>query len=101
MKDSRLHHNSKAATFFYLRLKLFMSGLIQFVLISPICQSWIKLFDQCISGAACAAVVLDLDTPLSVWSKRGWCLQEGVAAGILRGISLEGTLATIQTLAND
>ncbi|KAI9281341.1 hypothetical protein BC943DRAFT_132367 [Umbelopsis sp. AD052] len=46
-----------------------------------------------------AAVVLDSGTSLSEWSSRGWCLQEGAAAGILCGISKDGKLATIQELA--
>ncbi|KAI8576462.1 hypothetical protein K450DRAFT_214218 [Umbelopsis ramanniana AG] len=49
--------------------------------------------------ANCAAVVLDSGTSLSKWSSRGWCLQEGAAAGILCGISKEGKIATIQQLA--
>ncbi|KAI9284309.1 hypothetical protein BC943DRAFT_361331 [Umbelopsis sp. AD052] len=49
--------------------------------------------------ASCAAVILDAGTPLSVWCKRGWCLQEGAAAGVLCGISKEGKLVTIQELA--
>ncbi|KAI8576464.1 hypothetical protein K450DRAFT_256849 [Umbelopsis ramanniana AG] len=49
--------------------------------------------------ANCAAVVLDSGTSLSKWSSRGWCLQEGAAAGILCGISKDGKLATIQELA--
>ncbi|KAI8582097.1 hypothetical protein K450DRAFT_278483 [Umbelopsis ramanniana AG] len=51
--------------------------------------------------ANCAAVVLDSDTPLSIWCKRGWCLQEGAAAGRLCGISKEGTLVTMQELADE
>ncbi|CAO3687503.1 unnamed protein product [Umbelopsis ramanniana] len=46
-----------------------------------------------------AAVILDSGTPLNVWCKRGWCLQEGAAAGVLYGISKEGKLVTIQELA--
>ncbi|CAO3674821.1 unnamed protein product [Umbelopsis ramanniana] len=49
--------------------------------------------------ASCAAVVLDFGTPLHVWRSRGWCLQEGAAAGLLCGISKDGNLATIQQLA--
>jgi hypothetical protein len=49
--------------------------------------------------ASCAAVVLDSGTPLSTWCDRGWCLQEGAAAGVLCGISKEGSLVTIQQLA--
>ncbi|KAG2175263.1 hypothetical protein INT44_007751 [Umbelopsis vinacea] len=49
--------------------------------------------------ANCAAVVLDSGTTLGLWSSRGWCLQEGAAAGILCGISKDGKLATIQELA--
>lgn len=36
--------------------------------------------------ANCHAVVLDSDTSLNVWKSRGWCLQEGAAAGLLYGI---------------
>ncbi|KAI9281344.1 hypothetical protein BC943DRAFT_329695, partial [Umbelopsis sp. AD052] len=49
--------------------------------------------------ANCAAVVLDSGTTLGLWSSRGWCLQEGAAAGILCGISQDGKLVTIQELA--
>jgi hypothetical protein len=49
--------------------------------------------------ASCAAVVLDSGTPLDMWCSRGWCLQEGAAAGRLCGISKDGNLATIQQLA--
>lgn len=49
--------------------------------------------------ASCAAVVLDSGTPLNVWCERGWCLQEGAAAGVLRGITKEGNVVTIQELA--
>ena len=49
--------------------------------------------------ASCAAVVLDSGTPLDIWRSRGWCLQEGAAAGLLCGISKDGNLVTIQQLA--
>ena len=48
--------------------------------------------------ANCKAVVLDSGTSLDLWRSRGWCLQEGAAAGILYGIS-EGKLVSIQSLA--
>ncbi|KAG2175276.1 hypothetical protein INT44_007764 [Umbelopsis vinacea] len=51
--------------------------------------------------ANCAAVVLDSGTTLGMWSSRGWCLQEGAAAGILCGISRDGKLATIKELAKE
>jgi hypothetical protein len=51
--------------------------------------------------ASCIAVVLDSGTTLEKWCSRGWCLQEGAAAGILCGISKNGTLATIQQLAKE
>jgi Heterokaryon incompatibility protein (HET) len=50
--------------------------------------------------ASCAAVVLDSGTSLDEWHNRGWCLQEGAAAGVLYGISNDGNLATIEELAN-
>jgi hypothetical protein len=43
--------------------------------------------------------VLEYGTPLSVWRERGWCLQEGAAAGHLCGISKEGKLVSIYQLA--
>ncbi|GAB5588204.1 hypothetical protein Unana1_03104 [Umbelopsis nana] len=46
----------------------------------------------------CKAVVLDSGTTLGRWKCRGWCLQEGAAAGTLYGMS-EGKLVSIQTLA--
>jgi hypothetical protein len=51
--------------------------------------------------ASCAAVVLDPGTTLEEWRRRGWCLQEGAAAGFLCGISEDGSLATIQKLASE
>ncbi|CAO3674635.1 unnamed protein product [Umbelopsis ramanniana] len=51
--------------------------------------------------ASCAAVVLDSGTTLEKWCSRGWCLQEGAAAGTLCGISKDGRLATIQQLAKE
>jgi hypothetical protein len=51
--------------------------------------------------ASCAAVVLDSGTTLAKWCSRGWCLQEGAAAGLLCGISKDGRLATIQELAKE
>ncbi|CAO3659485.1 unnamed protein product [Umbelopsis ramanniana] len=49
----------------------------------------------------CQAVVLDSGTPLEDWCKRGWCLQEGSAAGILYGISKDDKLMSIQELAKE
>lgn len=49
----------------------------------------------------CQAVVLDSGTPLKDWCKRGWCLQEGSAAGILYGISKDDKLMSIQELAKE
>jgi hypothetical protein len=48
--------------------------------------------------ANCRAVVLDSRTSLRTWIDRGWCLQEGVAAGALYGI-YEKKLVSIQVLA--
>lgn len=50
--------------------------------------------------ANCGAVVLDPTTPLKDWRERGWCLQEGAAAGVLCGIS-NGRLVSIQHLAHE
>jgi hypothetical protein len=44
------------------------------------------------------AVVLDSRTSLRTWIERGWCLQEGAAAGALYGI-YEKKLVSIQVLA--
>jgi hypothetical protein len=52
--------------------------------------------------ANCHAVVLDSDTSLNVWKSRGWCLQEGAAAGLLYGILEKGSkeeLVSMQELA--
>ncbi|CAO3693053.1 unnamed protein product [Umbelopsis ramanniana] len=80
----------------------------RYVWIDTICidKSNLSELDEAIRSmykwyASCAAVVLDSGTPLSVWCKRGWCLQEGAAAGLLCGISKEGTLVTIQELAKE
>ncbi|KAI8582099.1 hypothetical protein K450DRAFT_229012 [Umbelopsis ramanniana AG] len=80
----------------------------QYVWMDTICidKSNMSELDEAIRSmykwyASCAAVVLDSDTPLSTWCKRGWCLQEGAAAGVLYGISKEGNLLTIQELANE
>jgi hypothetical protein len=48
--------------------------------------------------ANCRAVVLDSGTSLQTWIERGWCLQEGAAAGALYGI-YEKKLVSIQVLA--
>lgn len=48
--------------------------------------------------ANCQAVVLDSGTTIELWRSRGWCLQEGAAAGILYGMS-DGKLVSIQSLA--
>ncbi|KAI8574959.1 hypothetical protein K450DRAFT_181501, partial [Umbelopsis ramanniana AG] len=78
----------------------------QYVWMDTICidKSNLSELDEAIRSmykwyASCAAVVLDSDTTLDVWRSRGWCLQEGAAAGLLRGISKSGKLVTIQELA--
>jgi Heterokaryon incompatibility protein (HET) len=78
----------------------------KYVWIDTICidKSNLSELDEAIRSmykwyASCAAVMLDSGTPLSMWCKRRWCLQEGAAAGILRGISKKGNLATMQELA--
>jgi hypothetical protein len=48
----------------------------------------------------CRAVVLDSGTTLDKWRNRGWCLQEGAAAGALYGISGR-KLVSIQQLASE
>lgn len=48
--------------------------------------------------ANCRAVVLDSGTTLAKWQSRGWCLQEGAAAGALYGLS-DGKIVSIQHLA--
>jgi hypothetical protein len=48
--------------------------------------------------ANCRAVVLDSGTTLEKWQSRGWCLQEGAAAGALYGLS-DGKIVSIQHLA--
>ncbi|CAO3686913.1 unnamed protein product [Umbelopsis vinacea] len=48
--------------------------------------------------ANCRAVVLDSGTSLRTWIERGWCLQEGAAAGALYGI-YQKKLISIQVLA--
>jgi hypothetical protein len=87
-------------------IRLALQTYTRYVWIDTICidKSNLSELDQAIRSmykwyAACSAVVLYSDTPLSVWCKRGWCLQEGIAAGILRAISKEGTMITIQELA--
>ncbi|KAI9289117.1 ankyrin repeat-containing domain protein [Umbelopsis sp. AD052] len=78
----------------------------QYVWIDTICidKSNLSELDEAIRSmykwyANCAAVVLDSHTPLEEWRMRGWCLQEGGAAGILCGMTRGGHIATIQTLA--
>ncbi|KAI9281373.1 ankyrin repeat-containing domain protein [Umbelopsis sp. AD052] len=78
----------------------------QYVWMDTICidKSSLSELDEVIRSmykwyASCAAVVLDSGTSLDVWRSRGWCLQEGAAAGVLCGISKSGNLATIQELA--
>lgn len=80
----------------------------RYVWIDTICidKSNLSELDEAIRSmykwyASSAAVVLDSGTPLSVWCKRGWCLQEGAAAGLLCGISKEGILVTIQEIAKE
>ncbi|CAO3674717.1 unnamed protein product [Umbelopsis ramanniana] len=79
---------------------------IRYVWIDTICIDKANLseLDEVIRSmykwyASCFAVVLDSGTPLDTWCSRGWCLQEGAAAGLLCGISEDGNLATIQQLA--
>jgi hypothetical protein len=48
--------------------------------------------------ANCRAVVLDSGTPIQVWLRRGWCLQEGAAAGKLFGM-YDGRLVSMKYLA--
>ncbi|KAI8575761.1 hypothetical protein K450DRAFT_215213, partial [Umbelopsis ramanniana AG] len=90
------------------RIKKVLQEYTDYVWIDTICidKSNLSELDEAIRSmykwyASCAAVVLDSNTTLKVWRSRGWCLQEGAAAGILRGITQEGKLATIQQLAND
>ncbi|KAG2189290.1 hypothetical protein INT44_004432 [Umbelopsis vinacea] len=90
------------------RIRKALMRHIQYVWIDTICidKSNLSELDEAIRSmykwyASCAAVVLDSGTPLQLWCKRGWCLQEGAAAGVLRGISREGDLVTIQELANE
>jgi hypothetical protein len=50
----------------------------------------------------CFAVVLESGTPLSIWKDRGWCLQEGAAAGLIYGILEKNSkeeLVSMQELA--
>ncbi|KAI8577244.1 hypothetical protein K450DRAFT_178108, partial [Umbelopsis ramanniana AG] len=49
--------------------------------------------------ADCKAVVLDSGTLLKTWRERGWCLQEGAAAGVLYGM-YNDELVSIQDLAS-
>jgi Heterokaryon incompatibility protein (HET) len=78
----------------------------RYVWIDAICidKSNLSELDEAIRSmykwyASCRAVVLECGTPLAVWRKRGWCLQEGAAAGVLCGISKEGKLVSIHQLA--
>jgi hypothetical protein len=80
---------------------------VRYVWIDTICidSSNLSELDEAIRSmykwyANCAAVVLDSETELKEWSTRGWCLQEGAAAGVLCGITRDGKdLATVQELA--
>jgi Heterokaryon incompatibility protein (HET) len=90
------------------RIRKSLQEYTEYVWIDTICidKSNLSELDEAIRSmykwyASCAAVVLDSDTTLDVWRSRGWCLQEGAAAGILRGITREGRLATIQQLATE
>jgi hypothetical protein len=88
------------------RIKKALEEKTRYVWIDTICIDKANLseLDEAIRSmykwyASCAAVVLDSGTPLGIWCGRGWCLQEGAAAGVLCGISKDGNLATIQQLA--
>jgi hypothetical protein len=88
------------------RIKKALEEKTRYVWIDTICIDKANLseLDEAIRSmykwyANCAAVVLDSGTPLDIWCSRGWCLQEGAAAGLLCGISKDGNLATIQQLA--
>ncbi|KAG2183084.1 hypothetical protein INT44_006065 [Umbelopsis vinacea] len=90
------------------RIKEALQKYTRYVWIDTICidKSNLSELDRSIRSmykwyASCAAVVLDSGTSLKEWCDRGWCLQEGAAAGVLCGISKEGNLATIQELANE
>ncbi|KAI8581470.1 hypothetical protein K450DRAFT_231465 [Umbelopsis ramanniana AG] len=78
----------------------------RYILMDTICidKSNLSELDEAIRSmykwyASCRAVVLDSGTPLAVWRERGWCLQEGAAAGVLCGISDDGNLVSIKQLA--
>jgi hypothetical protein len=88
------------------RIKKTLQPHTKYVWMDTICidKSNLSELDRAIRSmykwyASCAAVVLDSGTPLKVWCDRGWCLQEGAAAGVLRGITTQGKIATIQELA--
>ncbi|CAO3692900.1 unnamed protein product [Umbelopsis ramanniana] len=88
------------------RIRKSLLGHTKYVWIDTICidKSNLSELDEAIRSmykwySNCAAVVLDSDTPLNTWCERGWCLIEGAAAGVLRGITKRGNLATIQDLA--
>ncbi|KAG2183085.1 hypothetical protein INT44_006066 [Umbelopsis vinacea] len=90
------------------RIKEALQKHTRYVWVDTICidKSNLSELDRAIRSmykwyASCAAVVLDSGTSLKEWCDRGWCLQEGAAAGVLCGISKEGNLATIQELANE
>jgi hypothetical protein len=88
------------------RIKKTLRAHTKYVWMDTVCidKSNLSELDRAIRSmykwyASCAAVVLDSGTPLDAWCKRGWCLQEGAAAGVLCGISKNGSLVTIQELA--
>jgi hypothetical protein len=91
-----------------LRIHKTLRNCTKYVWIDTICidKSNLSELDEAIRSmykwyASCAAVVLDSGTSLDEWKSRGWCLQEGAAAGLLCGISKDGELATIQKLAQE
>jgi hypothetical protein len=88
------------------RIRNALLAYTRYVWIDSICidKSNLSELDEAIRSmykwyASCRAVVLEYGTPLSVWRERGWCLQEGAAAGHLCGISKEGKLVSIYQLA--
>ncbi|CAO3674639.1 unnamed protein product [Umbelopsis ramanniana] len=90
------------------RIRETLRNRTKYVWIDTICidKSNLSELDEAIRSmykwyASCAAVVLDSSTSLDEWHSRGWCLQEGAAAGVLYGISNSGNLATVHELANE
>ncbi|KAG2186894.1 hypothetical protein INT44_003121 [Umbelopsis vinacea] len=88
------------------RIRDALSTHTRYVWMDAICidKSNLSELDEAIRSmykwyASCRAVVLDSGIPLAVWRERGWCLQEGAAAGVLCGISDDGNLVSIKQLA--